>query len=210
MVGWLVWVLGHVNPLVFYAEYRQFFQAVAVSVLLYGCTTWTLTKRLENKIDGSCTRMLRAALNKSWKQHPTKKQLYGHLPPITQTIRERRTRHAGHCWEKKWTNKRRALVGPNTRTHQTRAADKDLHRAAQRGFSITTRRTCRGRWRIGRSGGRESWRSVLPARPDDDDDVFIYKLNFFLWTQFFLQTKFLWTHVNFFFVVITNSFLSSL
>ena len=77
---------------------RQFFQAVAVSVLLYGCTTWTLTKRLENKIDGSCTRMLRAALNKSWKQHPTKKQLYGHLPPITQTIKERRTRHAGHCW----------------------------------------------------------------------------------------------------------------
>ena len=77
---------------------REFFQAVAVSVLLYGCTTWTLTKRLENKIDGSCTRMLPAALNKSWKQHPTKKQLYGHLPPITQTIRERRTRHAGHCW----------------------------------------------------------------------------------------------------------------
>ena len=37
-------------------------------------------------------------MNKSWKQHPTKKQLYGHLPPITQTIRERRTRHAGHCW----------------------------------------------------------------------------------------------------------------
>ena len=29
---------------------------------------------------------------------PQKKQLYGHLPPITQTIRERQTRHAGHCW----------------------------------------------------------------------------------------------------------------
>ena len=68
---------------------RDFFQAVAVSVLLYGSTTWTLTKRLENKLDGSCTRMLRAALNKSWRQHPTKKQLYRHLPPITQTIRER-------------------------------------------------------------------------------------------------------------------------
>ena len=78
--------------------YIYIFQAVAVSVLLFECTTWTLTKRLENKIDGSCTRMLRAALNKSWKQHPTKKQLYGHLPPIIQTIRERRTRHAGHCW----------------------------------------------------------------------------------------------------------------
>ena len=31
-------------------------------------------------------------------QHPTRHQLYGHLPPITKTIQVRRTRHAGHCW----------------------------------------------------------------------------------------------------------------
>ena len=43
-------------------------------------------------------RMLRAILNKSWQQHPTRHQLYGHLPPITKTIQVRRTRHAGHCW----------------------------------------------------------------------------------------------------------------
>ena len=42
--------------------------------------------------------MLSAILNKSWQQHPTKHQLYGHLPPITKTIQVRRTRHAGHCW----------------------------------------------------------------------------------------------------------------
>ena len=41
---------------------------------------------------------LRAILNKSWWQHPTRHQLYGHLPPITKTIQVRRTRHAGHCW----------------------------------------------------------------------------------------------------------------
>ena len=40
----------------------------------------------------------RAILNKSWRQHPTRHQLYGHLPPITKTIQVRRTRHAGHCW----------------------------------------------------------------------------------------------------------------
>ena len=67
-------------------------------ILLYRCTTWTLTKRLEKKLDGNYTRMLRAILNKSWRQHPTKHQLYGHLPPITKTIQVRRTRHAGHCW----------------------------------------------------------------------------------------------------------------
>ena len=45
--------------------------------------------------------MLRAVLNKSWRQHPTRLQLYGHLPPITKTIQVRRTRHAGHCWRSK-------------------------------------------------------------------------------------------------------------
>ena len=42
--------------------------------------------------------MLRAILNKSWGQYPTKHQLYSHQPPITKTIQARRTRHAGHCW----------------------------------------------------------------------------------------------------------------
>ena len=56
------------------------------------------TKRLEKTLDGNYTRMLRAILNKSWQQHLTRHQLYGHLPPITKTIQVRRTRHAGHCW----------------------------------------------------------------------------------------------------------------
>ena len=75
--------------------------SAVVSILLYGCTTWTLTKRLEKKLDGNYTRMLRAILNKSWRQHPTRRQLYGHLPPITKTIQVRRARHAGHCWRSK-------------------------------------------------------------------------------------------------------------
>ena len=54
---------------------RSFFQAAVTSILLYGCTTWTLTKRLEKKLDGNYTRMLRAILNKSWQQHPTRHQL---------------------------------------------------------------------------------------------------------------------------------------
>ena len=51
---------------------RRFFQAAVVSILLYGCTTWTLPKRLEKKLDGNYTRMPRAILNKSWRQHPHK------------------------------------------------------------------------------------------------------------------------------------------
>ena len=71
---------------------RSFFQAAVTSILLYGCTTWSLTKWLK-KLDGNYTRMLRAILNKSWRQHPTRHQLYGHLPPIMKTIQVRWTRH---------------------------------------------------------------------------------------------------------------------
>ena len=69
-----------------------------VSILLYECTTWTLTKCMEKTLDGNYTRMLRTILLKSWRQHPIKQQLYGHLPPTTKTIQVRRTRHAGHFW----------------------------------------------------------------------------------------------------------------
>ena len=78
----------------------SFFQAAVVSIMLYGCTTWTLTKQLK-KPDGNYTRMLGAILNKSWRKHPTRHQLYGHLLLITKTIQVRRTRHAGHCWRSK-------------------------------------------------------------------------------------------------------------
>ena len=77
---------------------RSFFQAAVVSILQYGCTTWTLTKRMEKKLDGNYTRILRAILNKSWRQHSTKQQLYSHLLAVTKTIKVKRTRYAGHYW----------------------------------------------------------------------------------------------------------------
>ena len=77
---------------------HSFFQIAVVSIMLYGCTTWVLTKQMEKKLDGNYTRMLRAILNKSWRQHPTKQQLYDHLPLLTKTFKIRRTRHVGHCW----------------------------------------------------------------------------------------------------------------
>ena len=124
---------------------RSFFQAAVTSILLYGCTTWTLTKRLEKKLDGNYTRMLRAILNKSWQQHPTRHQLYGHLPPITKTIQVRCTRHAGHCWRSRdelirdvllWIPKHgRAKAGRPARTYiqklceDTGCCPEDLPRA---------------------------------------------------------------------------------
>ena len=54
---------------------------------------------MEKKLDGNCTSMLWAVLNKSWRQHPIKQQIYGHLPPISKTIKKtRQARHAGDYW----------------------------------------------------------------------------------------------------------------
>ena len=145
-----------------------------MSILLYGCTTWTLTKRLEKKLDDNYMRMFRAILKNSWRQHPTKHQLYGHLPPITKTIQVRRTRHAGHCWRSRdelindvllWTPiYGRAKTGRPARTYiqqlceDTGCSTEDMPEA----------------WTIGKSGERGSGISVLAARHDDDDDVLLF------------------------------------
>ena len=81
---------------------HSFFLAAIVSILLYGCTKWTLTKHMEKNLDGNYTRILRTVLNKSWRQNPTKQQLYDNLPPITKTIKCRRTRHARHSWRSRY------------------------------------------------------------------------------------------------------------
>ena len=80
---------------------RNFIRATVESFLVYGAITWTLTSSLEKKLDGAYTRKLRAALNVSWKEHPTNKKLYGNIPTITITIRQQRLRFAGHCWRSK-------------------------------------------------------------------------------------------------------------
>ena len=82
---------------------RSFFRATVKSIMMYGATTWTLTKSLylNQKLDGTYTRMLRAVLNISWRQHPTKSQLYGPIPGISKIICERRMRFAGQCWRAK-------------------------------------------------------------------------------------------------------------
>ena len=146
---------------------RSFFQAAVVSILLYGCTTWTLTKRLEKKLHSNYTRMLRAILNKSWRQHSTSHQLYGHLPPITKTIQIRRTRHAGHCSRSRdelisdvllWTpTYGRAKVGRPARTYiqqlceDTGCSPEDLPEA------MNDREKWRERVRDIRAGGATWW-----------------------------------------------------
>ena len=74
----------------------RLFVATVETVLLYGAETWTLTNALKKKLDSCYTRMLRMALNISWKSHTTNQQLYGDLPPVSLKAKQRRMRVAGH------------------------------------------------------------------------------------------------------------------
>ena len=149
---------------------RSFFQAGVVSILLYGCTTWTLTKRLKKKLDGNYTRMLRAILNKFWRRHPTRHQLYSHLPPITKTIQVRRIRHAAHCWREARTNS--SVMYSYGAPHMAKQKQDDqlehTYSSYMRIRDIALK-TCQKRWTIERSGERGSGISVLAAQHDDDD-----------------------------------------
>ena len=74
------------------------FLATIESILLYNATTWTMTQTLEKSLDGAYTKLLRYALNVSWRDHVTNIDLYGTLPRVSVRLRERRLTFAGHCW----------------------------------------------------------------------------------------------------------------
>ena len=169
---------------------RSFFQAVVVSILLYGCTTWTLTKRIEKKLDGNYTRMLRAILKKSWGQHHTQQQLYGHLPSITKIIKVRLTWHAGHCW---WSRDELISDVLLWTPHMAEQKQGDLLEPT---YSSSVRirdvalRTCQKQWTIRRSSERGSGISMQEAWQDDDDKIYIY---IYIYNCFgFIANKPLW------------------
>ena len=139
-------------------------QAAVVSILLYGCIALTLTKRMEKKLNGNYTRMLRAILNKSSRQHSTKQLLYGHLPPITKTIKIRWTRHTGHCWRS-----RDELISDVPLHIDEQKQDDQLEPTHSSSVPIrdVVLKTCRKQWTIGRGGERGLGVSI--AWHDNDD-----------------------------------------
>ena len=72
------------------------FKTIIEPILLYGSETWTLSAKQQKRVDGTYTRLLMRVKNLSWKQHPTKQQIYNNLPPVSQVIKRRRVQFAGH------------------------------------------------------------------------------------------------------------------
>ena len=124
---------------------------------------------MEKKLDGNYTRMLRAILNMSWWQHPTRHQLYGHKKlskldePDTQDT-------AGGAWT---SPKVMYSYGPPHMAGQKQ--DDQLEHTSSSYVRIrdVALKTCQRRWTIGKSGKRGSGISVLVAR-HDGEDIYIY------------------------------------
>ena len=114
--------------------------------------------------------MLRAILNKSRRQHPTRHQIYGHLPPITKTIQVRKTRHAGHCWRSRYELISVVLLWTPHMAEQKQEDQLEHTYSSYVKIRDVALKTCQRRWTIGRSGKRGSGISVLAAWHDDDDD----------------------------------------
>ena len=110
---------------------------------------------MEKKLDGNYTRMLQAILNKSWKQHPTKPQLYGHLPLITKTIKVRRTFISDVLL---WTPSHgRAKAGRPARTYLQQFCEDTGCSPEDQPEAMTNREEWRERVRDIRAGGTTRW-----------------------------------------------------
>ena len=124
----------------------------------------------------------------SWRQHSTRHQLYGHLPPITKTIQVRRTRHAGHCWRSQdelisdvllWTPAYGEAKAGTAWTYiqqlceDTGCSPEDLPKA------MNDRENCWERVRDIRAGGTTWWWWYAPKDSEH------YHLHQFLHTIFF-------------------------
>ena len=111
------------------------------------------------KLDGNYTRMLRAILDKSWRQHPTKQQLCSHLPPITKILQVTRTRYAGHCWRS-----RDKLIsdmrGPLYKDEQRQDDQLEPIYNSSVPIQYVALKTYREWWTIEKVGGRGSGRVI--------------------------------------------------
>ena len=114
-------------------------------------------------------------MNKSWRQHPTRHQLYGQLPPVTKTIQVRRTRHAGHWRSRDELISDVLLWTPHMAKQKQDDQLEHTYSSSVRIRNVVLKTSLR-RCMIGRSGERGSGISVLAVRHHDDDDILLLLL----------------------------------
>ena len=149
---------------------RSFFQAAVVSILLYGCTTWTLTKRLKKKLDGNHTRMLRANWTSPGGNTPQDTSCTATCLPSRKLYKLDEPDTQGTAGEARTNSSVMYSNGPQHIAKQKQDDQLEHTYSSYARIRDVTLKTSQKRWMIGISGERGSGISVLAARHDDDDD----------------------------------------
>ena len=111
-------------------------------------------------------------LNKSWRQHPTRLQLYRTLAPHHKNYTSSTNQTRGTLLEKQGrAHKRCTPVDPPLMDVQVWDDQHELTYSSYVRTWVVILKTCRRRWVIGRNGERRSGISAQAARHDDDDDI---------------------------------------
>ena len=92
---------------------------------------------------------------------PTMQQLYGHLPPITKTIKVRRTRHAGNCWRSRDEITVMYSCGPLHMDGQKQSDQLEPTYNSSLSIQDVALKTCRKQWTIEKGGWKGSGIFVL-------------------------------------------------
>jgi hypothetical protein len=84
----------------------RLFNAIVLPILSYAAETWTLNKSLEKRVDSAYMRLLRTALQISWKDHVSTKEVLKvtEVSSFTESLRERRRVIAGNVHGGKWSH----------------------------------------------------------------------------------------------------------
>ena len=137
------------------------FTASVESVLVYGSETWTLSQQNEQRLNGCYTRLLRQALNIKPGTHIRNEDLYQEIPPLSDKIRTRRMRLAGHCYRHVELSAQRLVLWEPT--HGTK------RRGGQQQTYVDTLRRDTDQTLTGDIGqcmqAREVWRSIIARGP---------------------------------------------
>ena len=115
---------------------------------------------MEKSLDGCYTRMLRAALNISWRQHVSNEVLYGQLPRVSDKVAAKRMELAGHCKRHPELPASNLILWETTHGHRQRWRQKmayvQMLRRDANADNIDELASC--------MGNREDWRIRTRAR----------------------------------------------
>ncbi|XP_078661521.1 uncharacterized protein LOC144905654 [Branchiostoma floridae x Branchiostoma belcheri] len=101
-LAWIAfWKLQKIwrNPTFPIATKIKLFNVTCVSVLLYGCETWVLSRDMEDKINSFATSCFRIMLNIKRTDHVSNNQIYKttNTQPLITRVRQRQLRFIGHA-----------------------------------------------------------------------------------------------------------------